>query len=156
MFHKVRQGIVPTEPTPQSVMYLYSDTDTPRTRVWGIDNQTEEKIEIAFGKLMGYDIPGYAVSTGVKTLIQNGAPGQSILRDPVLDTGGLPIAANYYEVSVSIAGQVLNVIEDAPDGYFHEAAVVVITYSNARISPNDKQELKLEIITGHQLELSDQ
>jgi len=103
-----------------------------RTLYWGLENKTNEAIEISFGQLTSrYDVPGYTKDTGTKLICQNTAPGASCIRDPIIDTGGVPIAASYYDFTVKIAGsgQQLHGVDEAPPKNYFVQAVYTLVYA---------------------------
>lgn len=130
------------------------NSEAPRTKVWGIDNRTNEKIEIAFGQLHGYDIPSYAVDTGVVVLGQNTAPGGDLISDPLSATSGLPLAAYQYDASVKVNGQVLNIRQVANEGEYMLAAVAVLSYTEGALSTDLEKKLDFRVITRSQKLLS--
>ena len=131
--------------SPEKAMELFN-SENQRTRVWGIDNRTNGSIEIAFGQLKGYDIPSYTTDTGVVVLGQNMGPGADPIRDPLSDTGGVPIAAYWYEVSVKVDGQDFRLVQEADEGYFMQAAVATLAYQEGALSTDKKPELSISIV----------
>lgn len=111
-----------------------------RTTLWGVVNQTDDSIEISFGELTSvYNLPGYTTDTGTKLIIQNGAPGQSATRDPLADTGGVPIAATYFDFTVKIleTNQDLQGNQQAPEGDYFVEALYTIVYADG-VKATDK------------------
>lgn len=123
------------------------ESEAPRTKVWGIDNQTNEKIEIAFGQLLGYVIPGYSDNTGVVVLGQNTAPGGDLISDPLGATNGLPIAAHQYDASVKVRGQVLNIRQVANEGEYMVAAVAVLSYTDGSMATDSERKLDFQLVS---------
>lgn len=115
---------------------------TQRTTLWGVQNLTNESVEVAFGQMTSpYDIPNGTKNTGVIQLCQNTAPGASCTRDPIQDTGGKHIAARFANYSVLMAGETdpINEKFDAGEGFYWNTVTIIIEYRSATpFSANDR------------------
>lgn len=121
--------------SPMDALKSYVPADVQRTLSWGIDNQTNDSIEISFGRLTSrYTLKGYTDDTGTHVILANGSKGQGAIRDPAIDTNGVPIAATDYDYTVKIVetNQDLQVTDTAPAGQYMVQASCVITYAEGR------------------------
>jgi hypothetical protein len=138
-----------TEKTPSEVMKIIREAANQRTTLWGFQNETDDSVEIAFGRLTSsYNVPGYTKDTGTKLLIQNGAPGQGVLRDPIIDTGGVPIAATEYTYDAKIkeTDQDLPGSEQAPAGEYIAEAYFTLTYEEGVRKTDKKKSYRLNVV----------
>lgn len=133
--------------SPYEAMRVVRTATNQRTTLWGVENQTQDSIEISFGQLTSvYNLPGYTTDTGTKLIIQNGAPGQSAVRDPLVDTGGVPIAATYFDFTVKIVetNQDLQGTQQAPEGDYFVQAIYTIVYEDGVRPTDTKKTYKLK------------
>ena len=123
-----------------------------RTTLWGLNNHTQEAIEVSFGQLTSrYKPNGYTNDTGVRVICQNTGSGASCLRDPEADTGNVPIIATHYEFMVKIAGSVQQLygVDDFPDGQFIRVAEFDIVYKAGGLGPGGKKAYGLRAVKSY-------